>query len=273
VTPLPKMRDTTGTGRNSLRPLVQIRGYLAVAFVGCSLLVGDVLERTVVVAAARLFPGARSRILSRWLQTLRATVLDVGSMAIGGAEVEPTPRLPARPGVLVIMNHQSLLDIPLIIRTMKPDYPRIVTRRRFRRGIPLISHITRLYQYPEVDPRATVKRHLDGLRDAAENGETPLVIFPEGTRSRMGELGRWKRTGLRVILAARSWEVYVVVVDGLWQSGRLADFVKNISRTRARMTYVGPFASPPPGEDVEPFIDDMQVRMAQALAELRSAPT
>jgi len=233
------------------------------------LLVSDVLQRTVVAGAARLFPRARTRILTVWIQAMRIVALDVAAVALGGARMGPRPRIPARPGVLVIMNHQSLLDIPLVVRAMEGGYPRIVTRRRYTEGIPLISHMTRLYQYPQVDPQATVRGHMEGLREAARSGDAPLVIFPEGTRTRTGDLAPWKRAGLKVILSARQWEVYVAVADGLWHSRNLTDFMRDIGRVEIRMDHVGPFPSPPTDGDLDAFIDDMQLRMEQALVALR----
>lgn len=266
------MNDDPEADRSTLRPLAKVRGYLAMAFVGVALLVSDVLQRTVVAAAARLFPRARHRILTFWIQAMRITVLDIAFIRIGGAQVGSRPVVPARPGVLVIMNHQSLLDIPLVVGACQGGYPRIVTRRRYTHGIPLISHMTRLYQYPVVDPQATVKGHLHGLREAAENGDTPLAIFPEGTRTRDGQLSRWKRSGLRVILSARQWDVYILVVDGLWTNRHYVDMTQGVSGLRGRVERLGPFRSPPPEEDVEAFIEDMQTRMRETLTAMRRSP-
>ena len=53
-----------------------------------------------------------------------------------------------------LMNHQSLFDIPLVVQSVVRGYPRIVTRQRYSRSIPLISHMVKLYQYPVVAPSA-----------------------------------------------------------------------------------------------------------------------
>jgi 1-acyl-sn-glycerol-3-phosphate acyltransferase len=201
---------------------------------------------------------------------MRFIVLDVGSVALGGARVGSRPRIASRPGVLVVMNHQSLLDIPLVVRSLEGGYPRIVTRSRYARGIPVISHMVRLYEYPLVDPQATVKGHVQGLRDAARNGDNPLVIFPEGGRSRTGELSPWKRPGLRTLLEARQWQVYLLVTDGLWRVRSVSDFVRAVSGLKIRMTHVGPFDSPPPEGDVEEFMSRMESRMKETLTELRA---
>jgi 1-acyl-sn-glycerol-3-phosphate acyltransferase len=244
---------------------------VAFGFVGVALLVSDLLQRTVVAGAARLFPRARHRILTSWIQVMRVMALDLGSVALGGARIGSRPRITSQPGVLVLMNHQSLLDIPLVVRSLEGGYPRIVTRSRYGRGIPLISHMVRLYQYPLVDPQATVKGHVRGLREAARNGSSPLVIFPEGGRSSTGEMSRWKRPGLRTLLSARQWRVHLLVADGAWRVRSIPEFVRDVPGLRIRMTHLGPFDSPPPDGDVEEFIDRMETQMRETLAELRAS--
>jgi 1-acyl-sn-glycerol-3-phosphate acyltransferase len=168
------------------------------------------------------------------------------------------------------MNHQSLLDIPIVVAAVDDLYPKIVTRARYASGKPLISHMVRLYQYPVVDPKASTRKHLKGLAEVAAEATNPVVIFPEGTRSRDGEIGPWKRRGLERLLSERSWEVYMLVSDGLWQTARLTDFLTSVSTIRGRVLRLGPFVSPEPGEPVGPFVDEIRARMVEALAALRS---
>jgi 1-acyl-sn-glycerol-3-phosphate acyltransferase len=259
----PAPTHSTGT------PLQTIRGVLAFSFAGFLLLVSDLLQRTVVAAAARLFPRARHRVLTFWIQAMRYVVLDLGTATLGGARLAPRLRIPCRPDVLVIMNHQSLLDIPLVVRSVEHGYPRIVTRRRYTRGIPVISHMTRLYQYPVVDPQATVKGHVKGLQEASRDGTTPIAIFPEGSRTHHGELAPWKRMGLRLLLSERQWDVYLVVADGLWGARSVPGFVRGVSQMDIRNAQVGPFRSPPADGDVDAFIVEMRARMETLLTELR----
>jgi 1-acyl-sn-glycerol-3-phosphate acyltransferase len=131
--------------------------------------------------------------------------------------------------------------------------------------------MTRLYQYPVVDPQATVKGHIKGLQEASRDGITPIAIFPEGTRTHSGELAPWKRTGLRLLLSQRQWDVYLVVADGLWRARSLSGFMRDVSRTDIRNAQAGPFLSPPPGGDVDAFIVEMRARMEALLTQLREA--
>ena len=249
-----------------------LRGLFAFAFFGFAMLVSDVLQRTVVAGAARLFPRARHRILTRWIQAMRYVALDLTTVLFGGARLGPRHHIPSRPGVLVVMNHQSLLDIPLVVGSVDDGYPRIVTRQRYARGIPLISHMVRLYQYPMVDPRATVKGHVLGLRQASHEGETPIAIFPEGSRTVDGDMTPWKRTGLKLLLSERRWEVYLLVADGMWRGRSVGGFMREVSRMEIRTAMTGPFESPPPDGDLDGFIADIRARMEASLVELRKRP-
>jgi 1-acyl-sn-glycerol-3-phosphate acyltransferase len=247
---------------------LKIRGTLTVAAVGVALVLCDLIQRTFVVGLAWLMPARRDRILAAWQQAMARLMLGLAAV-VGGARFGAVPVLPARSGVLVLMNHQSLLDIPLVIRTLDGTYPRIVTRARYARGKPVISHMVRLYQYPTVDPRATVRGHIDALGQAAAESHVPVVIFPEGTRTRDGEIGPFKRAGLRSVLGGRPWEVWVVVSDGTWRSAKLKDFLGNVGTIRARMHRVGPFRWDDPTVDPDPFIGKLHEGMREALAELR----
>jgi 1-acyl-sn-glycerol-3-phosphate acyltransferase len=266
------MPDEATPEHDVRNPLRGIRGYAALTFVGMGLLVSDLVQRTVVAGAVRLFPRARRRILTRWIQCMRYLVLDLASVKLGGARLDAPARVPSRPGVLVIMNHQSVLDIPLVVRATEGGYPRIITRSRYARKIPVISHMIRLYQYPVVDPKATVRAHLEGLQKAAREGDTSLVIFPEGSRTRSGDLGEWKKTGLKILLRARAWEVHLLVADGMWRSRRLKEWMREVSETNLQLRHAGTFQSPDPDDSaaVDAFIDDMHRHMSTRLSELRA---
>jgi 1-acyl-sn-glycerol-3-phosphate acyltransferase len=98
-----------------------------------------------------------------------------------------------------------------------------------------------LYGHIPVQPGRTGRSELEALRKIARASTLPILIYPEGHRTRDGEIRPWKRAGLDTFLSTREWSVYVVVVDGLWHVARLTDFVRNISRVRCRVEAVGPF--------------------------------
>ncbi len=252
--------------------LSKLRGYLALFVVLLGIFLCDPVQRLVVAPAARLLPSRRVGILTRWQRFLAHFILRTLS-TLGGAHIPTPPRLPASPGTLVIMNHQSVLDIPLVVASMDGAYPLIVTRRRYFRWIPLISHMTRLYQYPMVDPAANVTEARDALSKlsvVARNATTPVAIFPEGTRTRNGEIGRFKTRGLETILSQRPWTVYVLVADGFWERAKMKHFVNGVGRIHARFETLGPFLWENPEEDPRQFIAGIRESMVDRLSSMRT---
>ena len=256
---------------------MNVRGALTILVLGLAFLVGDVVQRTIIVGAVKLFPGRRLRILSKW-QHLWAAVCLGAVRHVGGATIDRPPRVEAGSGTLVVMNHQSVLDIPLVSAALRPNHPRIVTRSRYARGKPLISHMVRLYQYPTVDPRAMRRDDIERVAKQAAESPVPVVIYPEGTRSKSGRIAPFRRAGLSAILAERRWDVWMVTIDGYWSLRTLDDFLKGSSRIEGHMRVDGPWPSPEPTGDVEDtredpalveFIERMEGTMRAAIADMR----
>ena len=228
----------------------------------------EILQRTAVVGLVTLLPKRRDRILGGWQRWIARSLLGLVTV-VGGAKLGPLPTIPGRSGVLILMNHQSVIDIPLMVASLDDLYPKIVTRARYAGRTLLISHMLRLYQYPLVDSRATVGGRLRELEDQAKNAQIPMAIFPEGSRSRDGTIGRFKRLGLEAILRSRRWEVYILVADGFWKAATLNDFTSSISEVVGRVCVLGPFDSPEPDGPFDGFVQEMQERMEEALEEMR----
>jgi 1-acyl-sn-glycerol-3-phosphate acyltransferase len=253
------------------RSLKLLRGYLALTLVCVGMLFADLVQRLVIAPWVWLRPASRIRILGVWIRAM-AWLTTRPFEIVGGASISSPPKVPCDPGVLILMNHQSLFDIPLVIKALECGYPRIVTRDRYRRWIPLISHMIRLYQYPIVDPsanRADAKKQLQELRSAARESRVPIAIFPEGTRTPSGEIGRFKTTGLGLILRTRPWTVYVLVSDGFWRVAKFKDFIRGLDGIRGRVELLGRFEWPDPEVDPKPFIRMLRTKMAARLAEMR----
>lgn len=265
-------RRAVPTPPKPLRPGLKLRGYLALALVCITLLLCDPVQRFIIAPWVRLVPRKRIAVFGRWQHAMAQVVLKPIRW-IGGAHIPELPRITPGEDVLILMNHQSVLDIPLVVASLESGYPRIVTRKRYLRWIPLISHMVRLYQYPVVNPAANpgeTRKMLTDLAHAARDTDVPLVVFPEGTRSRDGEIGAFMTTGLRLILRQRPWTVYVVVADGFWQRAKLKDFLGGMSGIRGRISLVGPLTWDQPRGDSEAFIEEVRQIMVSRLAEMRA---
>lgn len=250
----------------------KIRGCLALLIVCLGLLVADLVQRTVIAFWVKLRPSQRIPVLGRWIE-LMAALTTAPLRRVGGANIQFPPSIvPCGPGTLIVMNHQSVLDIPLVVRTVERGYPRIVTRARYHRFIPLISYMVRLYQYPVVDPTANPKEVLRSVRSMARAGrdsDVPIALFPEGTRTKDGEIGRFRVRGLSNLLKQRTWTVYVFVVDGYWRTAKFADFLAGMSHIEGSIRHVATVEWTDPKADSVEFIEDLRETMVTGLADMR----
>jgi len=243
---------------------------MTLLLVGIAFVLGDLWMLFVLTPLVHLRPSARIRILGAFAQLTANTVI-VLLRHVAGARVDLQSVVPAKGGVLMVMNHQSIVDIPLAAASVPAAYPRIVARARYGRGIPLVSHMLSLYGHILVQPGKTGRQELDALAETARTSTLPILIYPEGHRTRDGEIRPWKRAGLDAFLSAREWSVYVVVVDGLWRVGRIPDFISNISGVHCRVEVVGPFQYDGRGRAThDEFVDELQRVMCAKLSDMRA---
>lgn len=252
------------------RGLHRVRGTLTLVLVAVVFLLVDLVQRTVIAGLVRIRPARRDAILSGWIRFMARLTLHGLVSGVGGAKIPELPRLPDRGKVLILMNHQSLLDIPLAVLSLESRYPWFVTRRRYARGIPVVSHMLRLYGFPLVEPGQDSAEQTARLAAHAQGADRPMLIFPEGHRTRDGRIRPFRRGGASAILATGDWEVYAVVVDGFWRCGRIQEFTAEISSVRARTTCLGPFSHDPDRESSAAFLERMRRTMVEALEELRA---
>jgi 1-acyl-sn-glycerol-3-phosphate acyltransferase len=142
--------------------------------------------------AILLLPFERS---GRWLKRLQRWW---GRWILFGAGIELSPLEGAehlRPGqrVLCAANHQSLLDIPVLFAVLPVPIVMAAKKELFR--IPLFGWMMRAARFPRIDranPEAA-KRALERSAERLRGTEVSVVLFPEGTRTRDGSLGPFKK--------------------------------------------------------------------------------
>jgi 1-acyl-sn-glycerol-3-phosphate acyltransferase len=252
---------------------LNVRGYTTLSFAALFFSVADLVQRLVVCPVTRMFPRHRPAMLGKWQRFLSSTLFFI-LKRIGGADIPPPGRVPGGPGVLILMNHQSLLDIPMAIASVDGVFSRIVTRQRYAKWIPVISHTIRTLQYPVVNPAAKAgkcRRLLEQLDEVARTSAAPLVLFPEGTRTQDGEIGRFRTAGLERILAARDWVVYVLVSDGYWRHAKLTHFLGGMREIEGHLSVLGPFEWKDPTVASGDFTLRMRNLMVDELARVRES--
>ena len=246
----------------------QFIGVVTFLLLGVLFVFGEITMWVIVAPASALVPAKREQFLRFWIQTYRDAIFLL--LRLAGARFSIPLRVPCEGGILLVVNHQSVVDIPVSFKIVEGGYPQMVAHHRYWKGIPLVSHMMRVSRHIPVYPGRTGRAELDRLAGLARDADHPIVIFPEGHRTRDGEIRPWKRAGLQAFLSARPWTVHVVVIDGLWNSARIPDFIRTIAGVKCRAESVGPFTYDGRGsENHDEFIDRLEKAMCDKLAEMR----
>ena len=235
-----------------------------------TLTIFDLGQRLIIWPVVLLFPVKRRAVVRRWLRFLAKISLWI-SRWFGGVRVTTTGTAPTE-SCLLVMNHQSLLDITISVNAAGGPQAVIPTRERYGHGIPGISSLTKLGRFPLVtQQQKPVKAEVAGLLQAAKDladGETTLIIYPEGHRTTDGSIRPFMRSGLKLLLSRAHRPVYYIVTDGLWHARTIKEAIHSFANSDVTVVIRGPFPAPAK-EEIDSFIDDLHARMTATLAEIR----
>jgi 1-acyl-sn-glycerol-3-phosphate acyltransferase len=176
------------------------------------LLVFDVAQRL-----ARLFGQRPQEHVAGALQ-----VALVAAFRLCGTRllVERAPGVRPTASYIVVSNHQSMFDIPIIGALLLSNFPKYISKRELARWIPSVSYNLRRGGHVLIDrgdaPSAIAV--IRALGERVRDGRCSAVIFPEGTRARQGALGEFRRAGLAALLeAAPETPVVPLAIDESWR--------------------------------------------------------
>lgn len=123
---------------------------------------------------------------------------------------------PGRPGSVIICNHLSLMDV-IFLELARFRWPKAVVMAKAELFAihPVLSALFRSWGALPVSRGKGDIETVDKVVEAVKNGQD-LLIFPEGTRSKTGEMGPLKSGAF--LIAARAG-AQVVPCRVLYQSG------------------------------------------------------
>jgi 1-acyl-sn-glycerol-3-phosphate acyltransferase len=105
--------------------------------------------------------------------------------------------------VVVMANHQSMLDPPVLFQALGIDFKAVLKVEIYR--VPFLHYPLNYAGYVAIDRknRIQAQQAIQRTASALKQGST-FLIFPEGTRSRTGELQPFKRGAFVAAIEARS---------------------------------------------------------------------
>lgn len=227
----------------------------------------SLLLRFYVVPLSWLHPARRRELGSNYFQSTAARI--VALLASGGTQFRRSGVLRTDRPCYIVGNHQGLIDIMQVALMGSPFPPAFVTRQRYQRFIPLVSQTMRMIGCPIVDPKRDPRAAVEVVTEAARRLEGGVVIFPEGHRTRDGEVKRFRPAGILAMLTARRLPVYALVSDGVWQARRLVDFFSGLHEVSPWAQALGPFAPPADDAELPVFVERIRDLIVRRLAEHR----
>ena len=157
---------------------------------------------TAKISVPTLIEAARGQLEPR---TCDARLDDWARRLLADAKIELTvlglDRASPTETYVVMSNHQSYYDIPVLFRALRRRVRMVAKRELFR--VPVWGRAMRAAGFIEID-RDNHDRAVASLRRAAEALEsgTDIWISPEGTRSRDGSLQAFRKGGFHLALDA-----------------------------------------------------------------------
>ena len=165
------------------------------------LAVSTIIHATVAVGAALFRVRNRVGGVYDWASTdWSRDILRAAGTPVIAEGLENIPR--DRP-VLYASNHSSMFDIWALLATL-PGSVRFVAKRELFR-IPLLGRAMLAVGHVPID-RAARKKAFEAYDEAArtiQRGTSSIGVFPEGTRSRTGELLPFKNAPFGLAIAAQ----------------------------------------------------------------------
>ena len=118
--------------------------------------------------------------------------------------------LPTNRPLIIVANHQNTFDIPPLIWHLRKHHLKFVSKKELGKGIPSVSYNLRNGGSALIDRKKTRKAvdEIDRHAQLLSKNNWSTLIFPEGTRSRTGELIEFRPGAFR--LATKSKKDIVV---------------------------------------------------------------
>jgi len=115
-------------------------------------------------------------------------------MKLAGVQIKVTGREHIKPGqnYIFLANHQSYCDPPALALAIPLDV-RLILKKELRK-LPLLGFILQLGGFVFVD-RKDRKQAIEAMKQAVRqlNNNESFLIYPEGTRTRTGKMGPFKK--------------------------------------------------------------------------------
>ena len=175
---------------------------------------------------------------------------------------------------IVLSNHQSLLDIPIFMNFFPDRDVRFVAKDALGKSwIPLVGPMLKSHGHcfiPRKGGTSLVMQRIDSFCNRCLKNKWNPVIFPEGTRSKTGALGKFYSAGFRRIADGTKLPVVICVVDDGYKINDIQHVMENMHKINYRTKILKVCPAPETKEDQMALLEEAQVLMQEQLDKWRS---
>jgi 1-acyl-sn-glycerol-3-phosphate acyltransferase len=185
-------------------------------------------------------------------------------------EVEGTEHIDPNTRYVVMSNHMSTFDIPLLLWVLPIEGRFLAKQELFK--IPLVGSamsrvgMIKINREAGGSSRAAIK---EGVQLAAERGYS-LIIFPEGTRGSDGELLPFKKGGFRIAIDTQL-PVLPVIIEGNERISRPGSKIFHPGRARVRILPPVPTEGLTNRDNLNDLFRSTEAAISEGYAELRGS--
>lgn len=137
--------------------------------------------------------------MHKWVDSM-LNLVRVKCKVINPHKVEPDISTPT----IIMCNHSSLFDIPISLKVFQNSSIRMLAKKELAK-IPVMGPGMRAAEFPFID-RKNKKQAIEDLKEVKKllNSGIVMWIAPEGTRSKDGKLGKFKKGGFITAIDAKA---------------------------------------------------------------------
>lgn len=177
------------------------------------------------------------------------------------------PTLPSDRSIIIVSNHQSMYDIPMIMWACRSREVGFIAKKELGKWIPSISLALRTLGSVLID-RKDAKASLRAIGEFGEMKERShqvAAIFPEGTRARDGKMKQFRPSGFLTLLKTMpSALIQPVAIRGNWRILRY-HFCPIPFGTTIEMEFLDPVE--PNGRPAEEVLVEVEGRIRDSVGD------
>ncbi len=193
----------------------------------------------------------------------------VNIMYVMGASVKFSgiENVPHHRPLIVVSNHQSFFDIQALVHAFDHWHPKFVSKIELSRNIPSISYNLKRSGSALIDRKngSQAIREIIRLGKLIEANNYAACIFPEGTRSRNGQVRTFQEAGIKTLLkTAPSALIVPFVINGHSKLMRKGYFPLQFG---VKLSYTALDPIEPRGRTTEDIIAECERLIKQSLGQ------